>query len=42
MELLEKADMEHVMQAGSGRQVETDDDVVGQLGDAVGPEIAGL
>ena len=42
LELLEEAYVKHVVQACSVRQVETDGDVVDQLGDAVRPEVAGL
>jgi hypothetical protein len=37
MELLEEADVEHVVQTGARRQGKTNRDVVDELGDTVGP-----
>ena len=42
MKLLEDTDMEHIVNASSGRQVEANGDVVDDLGDAIWPVVSGL
>jgi hypothetical protein len=42
MELLQEANMEHIVQASLRWKGEADSDLVDQLGDAVGPEVARL
>lgn len=41
-ELLQDADMEHVVHSSTWWQLQADGDVVNHFGDAIGPEVAGL